>query len=86
MPLEILKVHFDCAGSLNLGGRGGCFYDCALVVAPCVFSHTAVTFPGRRKGNLVLLRTARFVAGAALCMDVVVIVEELRFRDRCSES
>ena len=25
MPLEILEVHFDCAGSRNLGGGGGCF-------------------------------------------------------------
>ena len=24
MPLEILEVHFDSAGSQNLGGRGGC--------------------------------------------------------------
>ena len=24
MPLEILEVHFDCAGSQNLGVRGGC--------------------------------------------------------------
>ena len=24
MPLEILEVHFDCAGSQNLVGRGGC--------------------------------------------------------------
>ena len=24
MPLEILEVHFDCAGSQNLLGRGGC--------------------------------------------------------------
>ena len=25
MLLEILEVHFDCAGSQNLFGRGGCF-------------------------------------------------------------
>ena len=25
MPLEIVNVHFDCAGSLNLGVCGGCF-------------------------------------------------------------
>ena len=24
MPLEILEVHFDCAGSQNLRARGGC--------------------------------------------------------------
>ena len=28
--------------------------DCALVMAPCAFSRTAVTFRGRCRGNLVL--------------------------------
>ena len=78
-PLEILEVHFDCAGSQNLGGRGGACRDCALVVVPCAFSNMVVTFRGRHKGNLVflwskidfgigaaLLRNADFVAGAAL--------------------
>ena len=34
----------------------GASSDCALVVAPCAFSHTVVTFRGRRKGNLVFWR------------------------------
>ena len=55
MPLETLEVHFDFAGSLNLGVCGGCFNDCALVVALCAFSHMVVTFRGRRKGKFVLL-------------------------------
>ena len=24
MPLKVLEVHFECAGSQNLLGRGGC--------------------------------------------------------------
>ena len=39
MPLEILEVHFDCAGSQNLGGlAAGACRNCALVVVPCAFS------------------------------------------------
>ena len=50
MPLE---VHFDCAGSQNLGVRGGCLSDCALLVVPRAFSDMVVTFRGMRRGNLV---------------------------------
>ena len=50
MPLEILKVHFDCAEShriwLSATGAGR---DCALVAVPCAFSDMVVTFRGRRK-------------------------------------
>ena len=46
MPLEILEVHFDCAGSQNLGGRGGCL---ALVVVLCAFLCMVATFRDRRK-------------------------------------
>ena len=53
MPLEILEVHFDFAGSQNLLG-GGASRDCALVVMPCALSDMMVTFRSRRKGNLVL--------------------------------
>ena len=48
----------DCAGSQNLGVRGGCFSDCALVVAPCAFWYKVVTFRGRRKGNLVFPKSS----------------------------
>ena len=41
------------AREIWVAGAGAC-RDCALVVAPCGFSHTVVTFRGRRKGNLVL--------------------------------
>ena len=30
MPLEILEVHFDCAGSQNLGDGGECLLTTAL--------------------------------------------------------
>ena len=33
--------------------------DCALVVAPCAFSHMVVTFRGRRKGSLVLFGASK---------------------------
>ena len=49
MPLDVVNVHFDFAGSQSLGASN----DCALVVAPCAFLHMVVTFRGRRKGNLV---------------------------------
>ena len=77
MALEILEVHFDCAGSQNLVGRGGC-RDCALVVALHAFSDMVVTgnlviwwskvdFSWQVQGiGAVLLRSADFVAGAGL--------------------
>ena len=82
----------------------GASSDCALVAAPCTFSHMVVTFRGRRNGNLVLWRpksTCRdrckgseglyFASkctfrGRCSTLDMAVIVEELRFCDRCSES
>ena len=55
MPLEILQVHFDCAGSQNLLGAAGASRNCApAVVVPRAFSDMVVTFRGRREGSLVL--------------------------------
>ena len=51
MPLEILEVYFDCAGSQSLLGRAGCLSRCALVVAQRTFFDMMVTFRGRRKGT-----------------------------------
>ena len=45
-PLEILEVHVDCAGSQNLPGHSG--------RSSRAFSDVAVTFRGRRRGNLAL--------------------------------
>ena len=50
MPLEIVKMHFDCA----------------LVVAPCAFWHMVVTFVAGARETSVLLRNVGFLAGAAL--------------------
>ena len=93
MPLELLQVHFDCAGSLNLGVRGGCF-DCALVVVPCAFSHMVVTFSwqAQEKPRAFVVQFRFFVTGSrdrscftSMCsfrgrrntLDMAVIVEEL---------
>ena len=51
MPRESLEVHFEARRIW--GPAAGASDDCALVVAPCTFSHMMVTFRGRRKGNLV---------------------------------
>ena len=80
----------------------GASSDCALVVVPCAFSHMVVTFRGRRKGTSCFgasKSTFRDRCRDRNCftskcsfrcrcstLDMVVIVEELRFRDRCSES
>ena len=54
MALEILEVHFDCAGSQNLVGRGGCFLRLrSRCGAICVFGHGGHFRRGRCKGNLV---------------------------------
>ena len=42
------KICLPAAGASN---------DCAIVVAPCAFWHMAITFRGRRKGNLVFWRS-----------------------------
>ena len=44
MPLDIVNVHFDCAGSR------------ALSLWRRAHSHMVVTFRGRRKGKRVLWR------------------------------
>ena len=80
MSPAIVEVHLDCAGSRNLGGWSECFPRlrprCGAVR---MFVH-AVTFRGKRKGNLVFWwfnvefrdrsgftsKSADFVAGAVL--------------------
>ena len=76
MPLGIVHVHFDCAGSQNLGG-----WSVRLSRLCSRFGATVVTFRGRRRGSLVFWRSFRdrrkgsellyfemqfFVAGTAL--------------------
>ena len=66
MPLEILEVHFDCAGSQNLVGRSsGCLSRLrSRSGAVRIFGHgPVVTFRGWRKGNLVILTGARGRSG-----------------------
>ena len=73
----------------------GASSSCALVVAPCAFSHMVVIFRGRRNGkprvlNLVLQsrlfatgarnRSCLLLRGRCSTLDMVVIVEEIRFR------
>ena len=53
-PLEIFKVHFDCASSQNLLGpaRAGAFLDCALVALAGTFSDLVITFVAGAKETL----------------------------------
>ena len=100
MPLETDEVHFDCAGSQNLGAGGGCFERlrsrCGILVHGGHFSWQA-----QGKPRVWRSKSQRFVTGArdrscltSKCsfrgrcstLGMVVIVGELRFRDRCSES
>ena len=54
MPLEILEMHFDCAGSQNLGVRGGCFSGLrSRCGALSIFGHGG-HFSFQAQGNLVL--------------------------------
>ena len=52
MPLDIVNVHFDCAGSRNLGSGDGCV---SRLRSRCgaVRIRTWLTFRGKCKGNLV---------------------------------
>ena len=103
MPLDIVHVHFDCAGSQNLGARGGCFQRlrsrCGAVRILVHGGHFSWQAQGKPCG--LVLQSRLFVTGArdrrcftSKCsfrgtrstLDMVVILEELRFRDRCSES
>ena len=50
MPLEILDVHFDCAGLQNLVGWRGCS---SRLRSRCGAVRMVVTLDGRHTGNLV---------------------------------
>ena len=103
MPLDIVNVHFDCAGSQNLPAGGGCFWRlrsrCGAVRILVYGGH--FSWQVQEKPRVLVLQSRLFVTGArdrscltSKCnfrgrcstLDMVVIVEELRFRDRCSES
>ena len=64
--------------------RAGASNDCALVLVPCAFSHMVVTFRGRRRGNLWCFGALKSTFRDR-CSALDMIVEELRFRDRCSQ-
>ena len=91
MPLEIVDVQFDCAGSQNLlGGRSArACRDCALVVVPHAFLDMVVTFRGRRKGKprvlgLVVQRipTSTF---PDRCQGIgAALLRSVEFHGRCS--
>ena len=83
------RIWLSAAGASN---------DSAPVVAPCAFSHMVMTFvAGARETSCFGDPKSTFRenemqfswqvhAAACSTLDMVVIVEELRFRDRCSES
>ena len=90
MPLDIVHVHFDCAGSRSRCG------------AARIFVHGGdLSWQAQGKPRVLVLQSRLFVTGArdrscftSKCsfrgrrstLDMVVIFEELRFPDRCSES
>ena len=104
MPLDIVHVHFDCAGSRNLPARGGCFRRLrSRCGAVRIFAHGGhFSWQAQGKPRVLVLQSRLFVTGARRdrscftskrsfrgrrsTLDMVVIVLELRFRDRCSES
>ena len=63
MPLEIPGAHFDCAGSQNLGVRGGRLSR--LATALSVFWRSKVDL-SRQAQEIRAVREADFVAGTAL--------------------
>ena len=102
-PLDIVQVHFDCAGSQNLPARGVCFRrQRSRCGAVCIFAHGGdFSWQAQGEPRALVLQSRLFVAGArdrgcftSKCsfrgrcstLGMVVIVQELRFRDRCRES
>ena len=69
MPLEIANVHFDCASSLNLGVRGGCFLTTALSLWRHVHFRTwwSLFVAGAREPRASVVQSRLFVTGTALC-------------------
>ena len=66
MPLEILEVHFDCAGSQNLGDGGECLprrrSRCGAVRS---FAHgDPIAWQAQRKPRALVVQSRLIVTGA----------------------
>ena len=67
MPLEILEVHSDCAGSQNLGVHGGCFSRlrsrCDVVR---IFGHGGhFSWQAQGRPRVLVVQDRLFVTGAS---------------------
>ena len=83
MPLEIFEVHFDCAGSQNLLGRGGCL-SClrSRCGAVRIFRHGGhYSWQAQGKPHVAVVQSRLFVTGAR---DRLGFTSKWRFRGRRS--
>ena len=94
------KCISDCAGSQNLGGGDECVSRLrSRCGAVRIFTHGGhFSWQAQGKPCVLVVQSRLFVTGASCfnpkcsfrgrcsTLDMVVAVEELRFRDRCSES
>ena len=68
MPLEIVDMHFDCAGSRNLGARGECLSRLrSRCGAARIFAHGGhFAWQAKVKPRALVLQSRLFVTGTAL--------------------
>ena len=83
MLLEVVNVHFDCAGSLNLGVRGGCLSRLrSRCGAVRIFAHGGhFSWEVQGKPRVLAVQSRLFVTGAR---DRSGCTSKCRFRGRCS--
>ena len=83
MPLKIVEVHFDCAGSRNLGGGGECLSRLrSRCVAVRIFAHGGhFAWQAQGKPRALVVQSRPFVTGAR---DRSGCTSKCRFRGRCS--
>ena len=85
--LKVLEVHFDCAGSQNLVGRGGCLSRLrSRCGAARIFGHGG-HFSWQAEGKRALVAQSRlFVTGARGRSGFILRNADfvVGFRDRCS--
>ena len=85
MRPEILEVHFDCAVSQSLLGRGGCL---SRLRSRCGAVHIFgpgghFSWQAQGKPRVLVVQSRLFVTGAR---DRAVTTSKCRFRGRCSTS